>query len=54
MDTGHRSYMGTTVRAAGSTTINGNLMVHVTDLDDLEAAQAEWRAVRRYCRPGRH
>jgi ATP-dependent Clp protease adapter protein ClpS len=41
-DTGHRSYMGP-VRAAAATTTNGTLMVHLADLDDLEAGLAERR-----------
>jgi len=42
-DTGHRSYMGTlAVRTA--TTTNGALMVRIADLDDLDAARAEWRS----------
>ena len=42
-DTGHRSYMGTlAVRTATAT--NGTLMVRIADLDDLDAARAEWRS----------
>jgi ATP-dependent Clp protease adapter protein ClpS len=43
-DTGHRSYMGTTARIASSTTINGNLMVRIVDVDDLEAGRPERRS----------
>ena len=41
-DNGGRTYIGT-VRVGTGTTINGNLMVSVADVDDLEAARAEWR-----------
>jgi ATP-dependent Clp protease adapter protein ClpS len=41
-DTGYRSFMGP-VRVAAATTTNGALMVHLADLDDLEAGLAERR-----------
>jgi ATP-dependent Clp protease adapter protein ClpS len=40
-DTGGRTYIGT-VRAGTGTAVNGNLMVQVADLDDLQAARAGW------------
>lgn len=41
-DTGHRTYMGMIpVRTGGHT--NTNLMVRIFDLDDVDAARAEWR-----------
>jgi ATP-dependent Clp protease adapter protein ClpS len=41
-DTGGRTYIGT-VRVGTGTTINGKLMVQIADVDDVEAARAEWR-----------
>jgi ATP-dependent Clp protease adaptor protein ClpS len=42
-DTGHRTYMGMIpVRTAAQT--NDNLMVRIFDLDDVDAARAEWRS----------
>lgn len=42
-DTGHRTYMGMIpVRTAVHT--NDNLMVRIFDLDDVDAARAEWRS----------
>ena len=40
-DTGHRSYVRMVRLQTGAHTI-GNLMVQIHDLDDLDAAQAEW------------
>jgi ATP-dependent Clp protease adapter protein ClpS len=40
-DTGHRSYMGM-IRVRSGGHANGNLMVHIHDLGDLDAARAEW------------
>ena len=42
-DTGCRTYIGT-ARIGTGTTINGKLMVSVIDVDDIEAAGAEWRS----------
>lgn len=42
-DTGGRTYIGT-VRVGNGTTVNGKLMVRVDEVDDLEAARAEWRS----------
>jgi ATP-dependent Clp protease adapter protein ClpS len=41
-DGGHHSYMGL-VPVRTSTTINGNLMVQIVDVSDLEAAREDWR-----------
>ena len=40
-DTGHRSYVRM-VRVQTGAHTTGNLMVQIHDLDDLDAAQAEW------------
>lgn len=40
-DTGRRSFMGM-IRVRTGAHTNGNLMLHVHDLGDLEAARAEW------------
>jgi len=42
-DTGGCTYIGTASIGTG-TTINGKLMVSVIDVDDIEAARAEWRS----------
>ena len=44
-DTGHRSYMAMLRVQSGAHT-SGNLMVQIHDLDDLDAAKAEWLARR--------
>lgn len=41
-DTGSCTYIGT-LRVGTGTAINGKLMVRVADVDDIEAARAEWR-----------
>jgi ATP-dependent Clp protease adapter protein ClpS len=41
-DTGHRTYMGIMPVRTGAQT-NANLMVQIFDLDDVDAARAEWR-----------
>jgi hypothetical protein len=41
-DTGGRTYIGT-LRVATGTAIDGNLVVRVADVDDLEAAEADRR-----------
>ena len=43
VDTGSRHYMGLVPVRTGAQT-NGSLMVRIHDLDDVDAARAEWRA----------